>query len=129
MPCAHDSTAAADQPDPPWPPHVGEPLPLAQEAYAEPQKLDWILSEEGHGPEWARVLRIGPDDTLRFWNAIVQAAIDAPIYKVNNREPHGIGCAIETTVTIGERTAGARIAWHYKHSHDAPRLVTAYPRL
>jgi len=114
-------------PDTPWPPQVDEPLPRAAEAYAEPQKLAWLLSDHGHGREWARVLHVDENDTLLFWHALLQSAIGASIYKVNNREPHGIGCAIETTITVGQRTTGARIAWHYKHAHDTPRLVTAYP--
>jgi hypothetical protein len=113
----------------PWPPQVGEPLPRAPDAYAEPTKLAWILSAEGHGREWARVLHIGEHDTRRFWNGILQCALDAPICKVNDRRPHGVGCAIETVLTVGARTAKARIAWHYKNAGDAPRLVTAYPRL
>ena len=113
----------------PWPPRVGGPLPRAADAYAASEKLAWILSKDGHGREWARVLRIGEHDTQRFWGAILQAVLDAPIYKVNDRGPHGIGCAIQTALTFGARTAKARIAWHYKHAGDAPRLVTAYPRL
>ncbi len=113
----------------PWPPQAGEPLPRAPDAYAEPAKLAWILSVEGHGREWARVLHLGEHDTQRFWNAILHAVLDVPIYKVNDHGPHGVGCAIETTLTIGARTAKTRIAWHYKNVSDAPRLVTAYPKL
>lgn len=128
MPCADDDpSAATDRPDPPWPPRVGEPLPRAQNAYAAPEKLAWILSEEGHGPEWARVLHIGPNDTLRFWNAIAQAAIGARIFKVTESE--GTVCGIEAVLIVGERTANARAFWHYEHALGAPRLVTAYPRL
>lgn len=112
----------------PWPPRVGELLPRAREAFAEPQKLRWILSAEGHGREWARVLRIGPQDTAVFWEAIGMGALEAPIFKVNDRAAHGIGCAIHCALIIGRRTARARIAWHHKHAFDAPRLVTAYPR-
>ncbi len=94
-----------------------------------PAKLDWILSETGHGPEWTRVLHIGSDDTLRFWSAIARAVIEMPIVRVTNREPFGVVCGVEPFVTVGERTAKARTSWHYKHARDAPRLVTAYPRL
>jgi Domain of unknown function (DUF6883) len=113
----------------PWPPRVGEALPRAAEAYAEPKKLAWILSEEGHGRELARVLHIGANDTLRIWNAIAQAVIDTPIVRVTNREPFGVACGVETVLTIGERTGKIRTSWHYAHVGDAPRLVTAYPRL
>jgi hypothetical protein len=117
-------------PDTPWPPQVGEPLPRAIGAYTAPEKLAWILSEKGHGREWARVLRIGEHDTQLFWSAMVDAVLDAPtIYKVDDREPLGFVCGVETILTIGERTAKARTFWHYRNARDAPRLVTAYPRL
>jgi hypothetical protein len=109
-------------------PSIGEPLPRAAEAYTVPEKLAWILAEHGHGQEWVRVLHINEDDAGRFWSAIVLAVLDAPIYKVINREPYGTVCGVKITLAIGERTAKARTFWHYKHVRDAPRLVTAYPR-
>ncbi len=115
-------------PEPPWPPLIGEPLPRAAEVYAEPEKLEWLLSDDGHGQEWARVLHIGPDDTSRFWEALRQAVIGTPIARVTDREPFGVACGVETFLTIGERTTKARISWHYMQAHDDPRLVTAYPR-
>jgi hypothetical protein len=44
-------------------PAVGQPL---------------LLADHGHGREWARVFRIGDEDTERLWNAIAQATLDAP---------------------------------------------------
>lgn len=114
-------------PETSWPPQVGKPLPLAGEAYAEPEKLAWILSEEGHGREWARVLRIDENDAQRFWEAIKRAVIEARIFKVT--EEFGIVCGVEVSLTIGRRAANARIFWHYERAGDAPRLVTTYPRL
>jgi hypothetical protein len=113
--------------DAPWPPQVGELLPRAAEAYAVPEKLAWILSEEGHGQELARVLHVGPDDAQRFWDAIAHAVLDTPIYKVTDKAPDGVVCGVETSLAIGERTAKARTFWHYEHARDVPRLVTAYP--
>lgn len=114
--------------DPPWPPRVGEPLPRATYAYAVPVKLAWILSEEGHGREWARVLHIGPDDTPRFWSAIARAVLHGdPIFRVTER--YGVTCGINIELQIGVRKANTTTSWHYKHAHDAPRLVTAYPRI
>jgi hypothetical protein len=110
-------------------PTIGEPLPRAAEAYTASEKLAWILSEGGHGREWVRVLRIGEDDTPRFWSAIADAVLDAPIHKVTDKAPDGIVCGVDTVLTIGERTAKTRTSWHYEHAGDAPRLVTAYPRL
>lgn len=115
-------------PDTAWPPPVGQPLPRAAEAYAAPEKLAWILSEDGHGREWAHVLHVGENDISRFWNAIAQAVIDMPIIRVTDREPFGVACGVETFLTVGKRTAKARTSWHYMHARDAPRLVTAYPR-
>jgi hypothetical protein len=108
---------------------IGEPLPRAAEAYTGRKKLAWILSGDGHGPEWARVLRIGEDDTQRFWRAIADAVLDAPIHRIADKAPYGMVCGVDATLAIGKRTAQARTSWHYKHARDAPRLVTAYPRL
>jgi hypothetical protein len=108
-------------------PTVAELLPRAAEAYTAPEKLGWILSEEGHWREWARVLHIGPNDAQRFWSAIAHAVLNAPIYKITDREPHGTVCGVETILTIDKRTAKARTFWHYEHAGDVPRLVTAYP--
>jgi hypothetical protein len=108
---------------------VGEVLPRAAEAYAAPEKLAWVLSEAGHGREWARVLHIGADDAERFWSAIAHAVLDAPVHRVTDKAPDGVVCGVETTLTVGKRTAKARTSWHYEHASDAPRLVTAYPRI
>lgn len=110
-------------------PTIGKPLPRAAEAYTPPEKLAWILSKDGHGREWARVLRIGVDDTERFWSAIALAVLDAPIHRVTDKTPDGIVCGVETMLAIGGRTAKTRMAWHYEHAGDVPRLVTAYPTL
>jgi len=112
-----------------WPPQVGELLSRAAKAYTAPEKLAWILSQEGHGREWARVLRVGEHDARRFWEAIAHAVLDAPICKVIDRGPHGTVCGVEITLAISGRAAKARTSWHYKYALDAPRLVTAYPRL
>lgn len=115
-----------DDPDALWPPRVGQLLPRGAERYTVPEKLAWILSEEGHGREWARVLQIGPDDAQRFWNAIAEAVLDGdPIFRVTER--YGVTCGINIELQIGVRKAKTTTSWHYKHAHDAPRLVTAYP--
>jgi hypothetical protein len=111
----------------PWPPKAGELLPRAAEAYTVPEKLAWIFSDEGHGQEWAHVLHIGESDAQRFWDAIARVILDAPIHRVNDREPHGIVCGVETSIAVGKRTAKAQTVWHYKYARDAPRLVTVYP--
>lgn len=116
-------------PEAPWPPRVGDLLPRAGEAYAQPQKLAWILSNEGHGREWARVLRIGPHDTERFWEAIARAAIGASIHRVADKTPDGVVCGAKIDVAIDTRMTTAVASWHYEHALADPRLVTAYPSL
>lgn len=114
-------------PDMRWPPQVGAPLPRAAQAYAAPEKLAWILSEAGHGGEWARVLRIGPRDAERLWKAIVQAVVGARTFRVNDSH-YGTVCGANIELVIGRRSTKTTTSWHYEHALDAPRLVTAYPR-
>lgn len=115
------------KPELPWPPCVGELLPRTNEAYTEPRKLAWVLGEEGHGPEWARVLRIGPQDTEVFWRAIGEAVRNAPISGVRDLRANGVNCEVETNLTIRKRRTPAVTVWHYIEARGAPRLVTAYP--
>jgi hypothetical protein len=111
-------------------PCVGQPLPSAADAYATREKWDrWILADRGHGQEWARVFRVGPADIERIWQAILEAILDAQVYKVVDRGQDGIVCGVESQLTIGSRTAWVQTSWHYEHAASAPRLVTAYPRL
>lgn len=101
-------------------------MPRAADAYAVSEKLEWLLSEEGHGREWERVLHIGPNDTEPFWKAIRRAVIGAQIVRVTER--HGVTCGANITLQIGQRRAKTMTSWHYRHARDMPRLVTAYPR-
>jgi hypothetical protein len=110
-------------------PIIGEPLPRAAEAYAEPEKLAWILAEHGHGQEWERVFRIRGADAQRLWDAIARAVLVAPIYRIIERTPNGVVCGVETELAISVRVAKVRTSWHYESVGDAPRLVTAYPSL
>jgi hypothetical protein len=112
-----------------WPPETGEPLPRAGECWYEPIKFEgWILAARGHGPEWAKVLHVGPDDLETVWAAIRTAAARAPVSRVIDTE-HGIICRVDMELAIGERSAPVRTAWHYANGESAPRLVSAYPRL
>jgi hypothetical protein len=89
----------------------------------------WILAERGHGREWARVFHADLADTERAWRAIAVAALDAPIIKIVDRGPDGIVCGVDMELTLGARVARVRTSWHYDRVGEAPRLVTAYPRL
>jgi hypothetical protein len=108
-------------------PTIGLPLPRATEAYSEPEKWDqWILAEHGHGPEWARVFRLGPTDVDRIWRAIADAVLDAPISSVREAD-FGTSCEVYIVLTVDVRISRVRSAWHYANEEAAPRLVTAFP--
>jgi hypothetical protein len=110
-----------------WPPRIGTPLPRASSVWHEKVKLEWILGEDGHGPEWRRVFHIKEEDADRVWNCIAQAVPLAPV-----TESHGEGIAtshgVLIDVTINGRSAPVLTAWHYADEGAAPRLVTAYPK-
>jgi hypothetical protein len=103
-------------------------MPRAADAHATSDKWrGWILAARGHGPEWARVFGIGPNDGDRLWRSIASAALEAPISTVRDRGEHGVVCGVEMELTINDRTALVATAWHYADKDAAPRLVTAYP--
>jgi hypothetical protein len=111
-------------------PTIAEPLPRAIDAYTEPEKWQgWILAEQGHGPEWARVFHADPTDAEKVWIAIAEAMLNAPVHKIVDRGPDGVVCGVDVELTIGSRSARVRTSWHYERAGAAPRLVTAYPRL
>ena len=112
-----------------WPPKVGDPLPRAGEAWCVEEKwADWILAERGHGPEWSRVFHVDLSQWKRIWEAIAVAVIGASVETVHDTTPNGITCGVTVELTIGDRGAAVRSAWHYADLVAAPRLVTAYPR-
>jgi hypothetical protein len=111
----------------PWPPKVGEQLPRPDQVWFEQSKLNWILSSEGHGPEWTRVFRVDLGDRERVWLAIAGAMYGAAIKEVRDRSPFGISCGVEVDLTLNARSALTLVSWHYAIEIAAPRLVTAYP--
>ncbi len=113
-----------------WPPKTGEVLPGAADAWCESSKRDgWILAPHGHGPEWAKILHVGLDDVDAIWRAIGSAVVLEPVSDTLDRGEHGLNCRVDVELTIGERSAPIRTAWHYADAESAPRLVSAYPRL
>jgi hypothetical protein len=111
-------------------PTVGQSLPRAADAHTTPEKWrDWILADRGHGAEWARIFHVEVDDAERVWQAIVDAALHAPIVTLIGRGQLGVVCGLDIELTIGSRTARVRTSWHYGQVGDSLRLVTAYPRL
>ncbi len=108
-------------------PTVGQPLPRAHDAHADSEKLEWILAEHGHGPEWARVLSVASDSSELVWSAIAESVLDAPVSSIRDLSPFGLGCEVRVVLTLNERTSPILTAWHYRQAGDAPRLITAYP--
>lgn len=111
-----------------WPPQVGDPLPRAADAWCVHEKwVDWILAADGHGPEWAKVLQVEPDEWELAWQALKGAVLEAAIRTVRSLDAGGVTCSVRVELTIGERTAPVVSAWHYSEPGAAPPLVTAYP--
>jgi hypothetical protein len=95
--------------------------------YAVPKKLTWILSEHGHGQEWARVLHAETSNAKRFWEALAAGILTVPVSALRDVSPHGIVCQVRIVLTCNHRTTSALTIWHYSTVGDPPRLVTAYP--
>ncbi|MGB7684607.1 MAG: DUF6883 domain-containing protein [Solirubrobacterales bacterium] len=111
-----------------WPPRVGEALPRAADAWCAQEKwLAWILADDGHGPEWARVLQVEADEWELAWKALKEAVREVAIETVRSLDAGGVSCGVTVELTIGKRTAPVLSAWHYAEPSAAPRLVTAYP--
>lgn len=110
-----------------WPPRIGDPLPRAWDAWYKRSKLEWILGDEGHGPEWEKVFRVTPSDAAGVWSAIASAALGSKIQVVRDRFPFGVTCGITADLTINDRNSPTTISWHYAMEIAAPRLVTAFP--
>jgi hypothetical protein len=88
---------------------------------------DWILSEEGHGPEWNRIFRVTAHDLDLVWESIAWGVLTAPVTAI--RQPNsGIGCEVLFELKVSRRVAFVVTAWHYADAGAAPRLVTAYPK-
>jgi hypothetical protein len=96
-------------------------------AWYTQQKLDWILVDEGHGPEWEKVFHVAPSDSAKVWEAIVSATLESKIEVVRDRFPFGITCGIAVDLEINDRNAPTTISWHYAIEIAPPRLVTAFP--
>jgi len=85
--------------------------------------MDWVLSEDGHGPEWERIFHVTAEDIDLVWSSIFQGVLTAPITAVRKKHT-GVSCEVR----INERIAFVITAWHYANANASPRLVTAYPK-
>jgi hypothetical protein len=108
-----------------WP-QIDQPLPRALDAYSSATKWDeWILHPEHHGPDWR--LLFGEVDAEMIWRVLADAIVTAPVISVRRVADGGVSCGVDVSMTLNDRTATVRTAWHYANEEDAPRLVTAYP--
>ena len=113
-----------------WQPRIGEPLPQADQAWAEGVKWSkWILSERGHGLHWQRVLHVDLGDVDLVWAAIARRIRVDPVSRIRRLGDHGLSCEVDLRLTIGARSAPIRTIWHYAGPDWPPRLVSAYPNL
>jgi hypothetical protein len=107
---------------------IGQPLPGAARAHSSAAKwAHWILAQEGHGDEWAKVFHVGRDDLHLVWAAIARAIRRAPVGTIRDRGDHGLVCGVAVTLTLNARSAVVMTSWHYRAGSAVPRLVTAYP--
>jgi hypothetical protein len=49
------------------------------------------------------------------------------VTEIRESSEFGATCRVEITLTIGDRVATVRTAWHYESADAPPRLVTAFP--
>jgi hypothetical protein len=113
-----------------WPPEVGESLPRVEDAWYEWAKVEnWVLSTNGHGPEWDTVFCVGLSNWTLVWHTMLKAAVGIPIKIVHDRSPFGFTCGADIWLTVNSRSALITLALHYPDKDSPPRLVTAYPNL
>jgi hypothetical protein len=111
------------------PPGIGKLLPRGRDAWYEERKwTDWILSREGHGPDWAAVAGVHAHDRDVLWVMITAALADAPVYRIDAAADGGLTYGVRFNIRFRDRGAHVITAWHVRRPGDAPRLVTAYPR-
>jgi hypothetical protein len=107
-------------------PTIGNPLPRAEDAYSTHAKWrEWILADEHHGPDWTAVF--GTADRATIWPTLAAAILIAPVLEIREVADGGLSCRVDVLLTLNNRTATVRTAWHYAEEDDAPRLVTAFP--
>ena len=105
-------------------------VPGAERAYVEDAKLAYLLSADGHGPEFARTLRLSRDDGPSLGAALLAHVRENP---AGPPQPTAAGPTARKYEVVGDLGVGARrvaavSVWEILEEEAAPRLVTAYPR-
>lgn len=120
----------------PWPPTIGQQLPLAEQACGIREKLvaySLNLDHEVGGPKAAgfeRILGIVRADVEYLVKALRAGVLSAPISNVRDNAPFGVRCEVRIPVAgLGDhrdRVVDVTTSWELRHGDDRPRMVTAY---
>ena len=121
-----------------WPPPIGEPLRLANDAYGVNEKLvsySLNLDHRDGGPKarlFRSILGITAADVDYLARALHDGLASRPVRATRDNPPHGVLCEVRIEVRgraeRAGRTATVVTVWEVWHEDDPPRLVTAYIR-
>lgn len=120
----------------PWPPTIGQQVPLAEQAFGIREKLTAYclnLDHEIGEPKargFQRILGIGLADIDYLAEALRSGVLSAPITDVRDNAPFGVLCEVRVPV-VGlrdhrDRVVAVTTSWELRRADGAPRLVTAY---
>ena len=83
----------------------------------------------GMAPNGRRSSTLASAMSGAIWEAIRAAVQSEPVSRVRDAGKYGLTCRVDVELTLGERSATIRTAWHYTDAQSPPRLVSAYPTL
>lgn len=119
-----------------WPPTIGQPLPLAAQAFGIREKLAAYCLNVDHeigGPKaqgFQRILGIGLADVDYLTAALRREILSAPITDVRDNTPFGVLCEVRIPIAglreRHDRVVTVTTSWELRHADAPPRLVTAY---
>jgi hypothetical protein len=120
----------------PWPPAIGQPLPLAELAFGIREKLTAYCLNADHeigrakAQGFRRILGIGLADLEYLTEALSRAILAAPVTDVRDNAPFGMLCEVRVPVAglreRHDRVVAVTTSWELRHADAPPRLVTAY---
>jgi Domain of unknown function (DUF6883) len=128
--------ATPTNPEPTWPPQVGEALPRRELAFGVRDKLATYsldVTHERGGPKargFELMLGITIDDIEYLAEAIEAGILEIAVSEVRENSPYGFNCAVSVPIrgldAKSDRTLDVRTVWEITDPAAAPRLVTAY---
>ncbi len=129
---------STEDPDTPWPPRAGEPLPRAAEATGVRYKLKTYSLDIAHkygGPKargFELILGITIEAIDYLELQILTRVLDTPVREVRDNAPYGIKCTVDMPISgIGakaNRIVNVRTVWAFDRPDAPPRLANAYPK-